>query len=373
MLSLALKFENFTLIDQSFITTYSKIYYLKRLLPEDILDICLLVNEFSLHFPLQNMSETETIESKSNSSYAVEISQLVKSYRSSTHGYLDFPFYKRIFMRLFKRETFRAVDDVSLKIKPGEVYGLIGPNGSGKSTTMKALLGLVAPTSGICKVFGYDARRVDARSEIGFLPENPYFYKHQTAAETLKFYGKLCGIKGKELEDRVNELLDLVSLDHARDRRLAGYSKGMLQRVGLAQALIQKPRLLVLDEPTAGVDPIGSREIRDLIFKLKKEGVTIFLCSHLLEQVQEVCDRVGIIFEGEIVNEGTLEELTEIDNQLELVIENADDRLLESITKLLREQANSGSGGTKLLRCGRPRTSLEKLFIDTANSRKEQN
>lgn len=281
--------------------------------------------------------------------YAVEIHNLVKTYRSS-----------------FKRETFRAVDDVSLSIAPGEVYGLIGPNGSGKSTTMKALLGLVAPTSGICKVFGCDSRRVDARSEIGFLPENPYFYKHQTAAETLKFYGKLCGIRGKVLKDRVDELLDLVSLDHARNRRLGGYSKGMLQRVGLAQALIQQPRLLVLDEPTAGVDPIGSHEIRDLIFKLKEDGVTIFLCSHLLDQVQEVCDRVGIIFEGQMVNEGTMAELTSIEHQYQLVIENADDGLLESINDLVKQHSSSGA---KLISSGRPSSSLEKLFIDTANSR----
>ncbi len=297
--------------------------------------------------------------------FAVEIRNLVKTYRSSFKGNPDDPFYKRI----FTRQTFCAVDDVSLSIKSGEVYGLIGPNGSGKSTTMKALLGLISPTSGLCKVFGCDATRVDARSEIGFLPENPYFYKHQTSAETLKFYGRLCGIKGKELKERVDELLDLVSLNHARDRRLGGYSKGMLQRVGLAQALIQKPRLLVLDEPTAGVDPIGSREIRDLIFRLKEEGVTIFLCSHLLEQVQEVCDRVGIIFEGQMVNDGTLEELTSIENQHELVIENADDGLLESINDLVRQH---GSSGAKLVRSGTPRSSLEKLFIDTANERKRK-
>jgi ABC-2 type transport system ATP-binding protein len=298
------------------------------------------------------MNDNPTKIKESNPSYAVEIHHLVKTYRSS-----------------FKRETFRAVDDVSLNIEVGEVYGLIGPNGSGKSTTMKALLGLVAPTTGTCKVFGCDSRRVDARSEIGFLPENPYFYKHQTAAETLKFYGKLCGIRGKKLKDRVDELLEQVSLEHARNRRLGGYSKGMLQRVGLAQALIQKPRLLVLDEPTAGVDPIGSREIRDLIFKLKEDGVTIFLCSHLLEQVQEVCDRVGIIFEGQMVSEGTLEELTSIENQHELVIENADEGLLESINELIKKHANHGGNETKLVSSGRPRSSLEKLFIDTANSR----
>jgi len=285
-------------------------------------------------------------------SLAVEIKDLVKTYRSS-----------------FKRETFKAADNVSLSIKPGEVYGLIGPNGSGKSTTMKALLGLVSPTSGTCKVFGCDSTKVDARSEIGFLPENPYFYKHQTSAETLKFYGKLCGMRGKSLNNKVDELLELTSLEHARNRRLGGYSKGMLQRVGLAQALIQEPQLLILDEPTAGVDPIGSREIRDLILRLKQEGVTIFLCSHLLEQVQEVCDRVGIIFEGKMVNEGTLDELTSIENQHEIIIENPDAKLLESINEIIQQHS---SNGAKLISSQTPKSSLEKLFIDTAKSRKKQ-
>jgi len=279
-------------------------------------------------------------------SLAVEIKHLVKTYRSS-----------------FKRQIFRAVDDVSIEIARGEVYGLIGPNGSGKSTTMKALLGLVSPTSGVCKVFNCDSTRVDARGEIGFLPENPYFYKHQTSAETLKFYGKLCGLRGAELAHRVDELLELVSLQYARNRSIGTYSKGMLQRVGLAQALIQKPQLLILDEPTAGVDPIGSREIRDLILQLKQQGVTIFLCSHLLEQVQEVCDRVGIIFEGQIVNEGTLDELTQIKNQHEIILENGDPKLLSDIQDMIQQRA-------KLVSVGNPRSSLEKLFIDTANDRK---
>lgn len=275
---------------------------------------------------------------------AVEIQNLVKCYPSA-----------------FKHQLFRAVDDVSISIRQGEVYGLIGPNGSGKSTTMKALLGLVAPTSGSCKVFGNDAIKVDSRQHIGFLPENPYFYKHQTAEETLKFYGKLCGMRGVELRERVDELLELVSLTDARRRRLGGYSKGMLQRVGLAQALIQSPKLVVLDEPTAGVDPLGSRQIRDLIFTLKERGVTVFLCSHLLEQVQEVCDRVGIIFKGKMVCNGALDELTSIDHQRELVLDHADDALMAEIEALVSARA-----GVKIIRSGKPRTSLEQLFIEKA-------
>ena len=272
---------------------------------------------------------------------AVEICGLVKDYKTS-----------------FRRQTLRAVADVSLRIMPGEVYGLIGPNGSGKSTTMKALLGLVAPTAGRCAIFGKDSLRVDSRHEVGFLPENPYFYKHLSGAETLRFYGKLCGMRGRVLADRVSELLALVDLESARYRRLGAYSKGMLQRIGLAQALVQDPRLLILDEPTAGVDPLGSRQIRDLIFKLREQGITVFLCSHLLEQVQEVCDRVGIIFQGKLVKEGRLEDLIAIEDQFEIILRDASPQLVAQITALV-----ANSPGAAVVRTGKPRTTLERLFL----------
>jgi len=272
---------------------------------------------------------------------AVEIRNLVKEFKTS-----------------FRRRPLRAVDDVSIRIMPGEVYGLIGPNGSGKSTTMKALLGLVAPSSGQCSIYGRDSLKVDSRNEVGFLPENPYFYKHLSGAETLKFYGKLCGIGGRALDDRVGELLALVDLEGARDRRLGGYSKGMLQRIGLAQALIQEPRLVILDEPTAGVDPLGSRQIRDLILKLRERGITVFLCSHLLEQVQEVCDRVGIIFRGKLVREGRLEDLIAIEDQSEIVLRDASPELLEKIRALVES-----TPGATVVKTGKPRTTLERLFL----------
>ncbi len=272
---------------------------------------------------------------------AVEVTNLVKDFRGS-----------------FGRGRIRAVDHVSFKIAPGEVYGLIGPNGSGKSTTMKALLGLVAPTSGNCAIFGKDSTKVDSRRNVGFLPENPYFYKHLSGQETIRFYGKLCGMRGAELRRRTEEVLDLVDLQGARKRRLGGYSKGMLQRIGLAQALVQDPRLLILDEPTAGVDPIGSRQIRDLILTLKKRGFTVFLCSHLLEQVQEVCDRVGIIHQGRLVKEGRLEDLISIEDQTEVVLRNATPELL----KCIRELAE-GEEGVDWVRSGHPRTTLERLFL----------
>lgn len=252
----------------------------------------------------------------------------------------------------------RAVNDVSLQIAPGEVYGLIGPNGSGKSTTMKAVLGLVAPTSGSTAIFARNSLKVDSRNEVGFLPENPYFYKHLTAAETVRFYGKLCGMRGRKLKERIGELLELVGLQDARDRRLRGFSKGMLQRIGLAQAMVQDPRLLVLDEPTAGVDPTGSRQIRDLILELKNRGITVFLCSHLLEQVQQVCDRVGIIHQGVLVNEGRLDELISVENRTEIILENASENLLDQIRSLVdvTHQAEVVSEGNA-------RTTLEDLFL----------
>jgi ABC-2 type transport system ATP-binding protein len=272
---------------------------------------------------------------------AVEIRNLVKDFKTS-----------------FRRKPLRAVDDVSIRIMPGEVYGLIGPNGSGKSTTMKALLGLVAPTSGQCAIFGKDSLKVDSRNDVGFLPENPYFYKHLSGGETLRFYGKLCGLGCKTLEDRVGELLALVDLEGARDRRIGGYSKGMLQRIGLAQALIQEPRLVILDEPTAGVDPVGSRQIRDLILKLRERGITVFLCSHLLEQVQEVCDHVGIIFQGRMIREGRLDELIAIEDQTEIVIRDSDPELISRITALVES-----TPGASIVRTGKPRTTLERLFL----------
>lgn len=247
-----------------------------------------------------------------------------------------------------------AVKGVSLSIPQGGVYGLIGPNGSGKSTIMKALVGLLAPDAGSCHVFGKPATAAGNRSEIGFLPENPYFYKFLTGEETVRFYGRLCGLRGAELKKRTQELLELVGLTEAAHRRLGGYSKGMLQRVGLAQALVQRPRLLVLDEPTAGVDPIGSRAIRDIILNLKEQGMTVFLCSHLLEQVQEICDRVGILYRGVMIAEGTMEELTRDNTRTELTLQNPTPELLAQLRDL---------AGDSLVSIAPARNSLESVFL----------
>jgi len=274
----------------------------------------------------------------------------------------------KVFPLPFKKgKGLLAVDDISIHMAPGEVYGLIGPNGSGKSTTMKILLGLIAPTEGGSQIFGKDSHRVDSKHEVGFLPENPYFYKHLSGIETLRFYGRLCGMGKAEIRDRAEELLDLVELQGARDRRLGGYSKGMLQRIGLAQALIHRPRLLVLDEPTAGVDPVGSRKIRDLILKLRDEKITVFLCSHLLEQVQEICDRVGIIFRGQLVREGFLEELISVEDQTEILLRDASPEVLDKVKALIAAE------GTDLVSVGKPKTTLERLFLEHAAADRKNN
>ncbi len=269
----------------------------------------------------------------------------------------------KIFPVPFHRQPIVAVRDLDLRVEPGEVYGLLGPNGSGKSTTLKIILGLVSPTRGCTEIFGRDSRLVKSREAVGFLPENPYFYKYLTGEETLRFFGRLCGLKGARLKNRINELLDLVGLTKARKRRLGTYSKGMLHRVGLAQALIHDPRLVVLDEPTAGVDPAGSREIRDLILDLRRRGITVLLSSHLLAQAQEICDRVGILADGVLVREGHLEELIAIENQTEFVIADASPRLVEEIESLINRS------NAKLIARRRSTTSLEKLFLDATTER----
>jgi len=263
----------------------------------------------------------------------------------------------KVFPVPLRRERVVAVHDLSLRVEKGEVYGLLGPNGSGKSTTLKILLGLVAATSGETRVFGEDSSSVRSRRDVGFLPENPYFYKFLTGAETVGFFGKLSGMSGDALETRVAELLELVGLKDAAARRVGSYSKGMLQRVGLAQALVQDPGLLVLDEPTAGVDPVGSREIRDLILELKARGKTVLLCSHLLSQVQEVCDRVGILARGRLVREGRVDDLLAVGDRSEVIVENA------SAEQLAQLRQAAERLGVRIVSSGRAQTTLENLFL----------
>ena len=264
---------------------------------------------------------------------------------------------RKVFPVPLRRRQVTALRGISLDIPAGHVYGLLGPNGSGKSTTLKILLGLVAPTSGSSEIFGVPSDEVRSRRDVGFLPENPYFYKFLTGAETIAFHGRLCGLGGRALTSRVQELLELVGLGEAGDRRVGTYSKGMLQRVGLAQAMVHDPRLLILDEPTAGVDPAGSRQIRDLILRLKERGKTVLLTSHLLEQVQDVCDRVGILARGELVREGSLDLLTGVSGQTEFVLENAGPELRAEIERL------AAAHGARLVDSRQARLDLETVFL----------
>jgi ABC-2 type transport system ATP-binding protein len=272
----------------------------------------------------------------------------------------------KVFRIPFHRQSIAAVRDLNFRVEAGEVYGLLGPNGSGKSTTLKIILGLVSPTRGRTTIFGRDSSLVQSRESVGFLPENPYFYKFLTGEETLRFFGKLCRLNGPRLKQRVDELLELVGLTNTRHQRLKTYSKGMLQRIGLAQALINEPKLVVLDEPTAGLDPAGSRQIRDLVVDLKKRGVSVLLSSHLLGQVQEICDRVGILAKGKLVREGRLEGLIGIDNRSELILENASESLLNEIERL------AARASAKIIERRRSMTTLERLFLDATSDRSEQ-
>ena len=221
--------------------------------------------------------------------------------RSLTKVYRDF----------WGRQKVRALKALDLEVRRGEIFGLLGPNGSGKTTTIKLILGLLFPTSGQALVFGRDATEVTKNERIGYLPEESYLYRFLNAEETLDFYGRLFNMPRAVRRQRVADLIEMVGLDWAKRRQLKEYSKGMTRRIGLAQALINDPELIVLDEPTTGLDPIGTREMKDLILKLRDEGKTILMCSHLLADVQDVCDRIAILYQGELKEMGRVDSLLE--------------------------------------------------------------
>src|SRR5438874_12549000 len=217
-------------------------------------------------------------------------SDVVIETRSLTKIYRDF----------WGRQKVRALSALDLQIRKGEIFGLLGPNGSGKSTTIKLLLGLLFPTSGQALVFGKDATEVTKNERVGYLPEESYLYKFLNAEETLDFYGRLFDMSASVRQERTNQLIEMVGLNWARRRQLRGHSKGMTRRIGLAQALINDPELILLDEPTSGLDPIGTREMKDLILKLRDQGKTILMSSHLLPDVQDVCDRIALLHQGQL-------------------------------------------------------------------------
>ncbi|MGH7960170.1 MAG: ABC transporter ATP-binding protein [Opitutaceae bacterium] len=252
----------------------------------------------------------------------------------------------------------RAVDHLDLRVEPGQVYGLLGPNGSGKSTTIKMLLGLLEPTAGSCRIFGLESRRVEARREVGYLPESPYFYRHLTGRELVRFYAQMCDMRGSDLAARVSDALATVGLIEAADRRVGTYSKGMLQRVGLAQALVHDPRLLILDEPTAGVDPVGSAAISELILNLKARGKTVLITSHLLGQIEDICDRVAILDRGKLILEGAVQELVGRADRQALIVESLPE------TELGELRAWLAARGRTLEAVEMPRARLDRLFLE---------
>ncbi|MSU48224.1 MAG: ABC transporter ATP-binding protein [Opitutus sp.] len=252
----------------------------------------------------------------------------------------------------------RAVDQLSLRVEAGQVYGLLGPNGSGKSTTIKMILGLLAPTAGECRVFGVSSARVEARRDVGYLPESPNFYRHLTGRELVRFYAQMCGMGGGTLSGLVADAIAIVGLTEAADRRVGTYSKGMLQRIGLAQALVHDPRLLILDEPTAGVDPVGSAAITELILKLKARGKTILITSHLLGQIEDICDRVAILDRGKLILEGAVTDLVGRTDRQALVVESLSEHELGELRAWLAAR------GRTLEAVEAPRARLDRIFLD---------
>lgn len=251
----------------------------------------------------------------------------------------------------------RAVDDLSLQVEEGQVFGLLGPNGSGKSTTIKIILGLLGATVGEVKVFGVPSHQVESRRNVGYLPEAPYFYRYLSGYELVRFYARVCGVPKAQLKARVNDVVDWVGLSQAANRRVGTYSKGMLQRIGLAQALVHDPKLIVLDEPTAGVDPVGSAEMCELILKLKRQGKTVLITSHLLAQIEDVCDRVAILDHGKLMVEGSLLELVGQRDRQALIV----DPLPAAEIEALREWLTSR--GHVLNAIEQPRARLDQLFL----------
>src|SRR5215203_3711851 len=246
----------------------------------------------------------------------------------------------KVFKDFWGRPKARAVDQVDFEVRRGEVFGLLGPNGSGKSTTVKMLLGLLYPTKGHIEVFGHSPRHVATKSRIGYLPEESYLYRYLDSDETLDFFGSLFTLSSEERRQRSEQLLDMVGLTKARRRQVGEFSKGMQRRIGLAQALINDPDLVILDEPTSGLDPIGCREVKDLIVALARRGKTVILSSHLLSDVEDVCDRVVIYYGGKIQAMGTLKELLATPDAVRITTPTLPRATMEKVLEIIRHDVN---------------------------------
>jgi ABC-2 type transport system ATP-binding protein len=272
----------------------------------------------------------------------------------------------KVFKDFWGRPKARAVDNVDFQVRRGEVFGLLGPNGSGKSTTVKLLLGLLYPTKGHIEVFGHSPRHVATKSRIGYLPEESYLYRYLNSHETLDFFGNLFQLSGTDRNSRSEQLLEMVGLGQARTRAVGEFSKGMQRRIGLAQALINDPDLVILDEPTSGLDPIGCREVKDLILALARRGKTVILSSHLLSDVEDVCDRVVIYYGGKIQAMGTLGELLAKPDAVRITTPALPRETMERVLQIIRKDVAEDK-----VRIDIPTQNLEAYFLQVVqNARK---
>lgn len=271
------------------------------------------------------------------------------------------------FRDFWNRPKAKAVNDIDFQVREGEVLGLLGPNGSGKSTTVKMLLGLLYPTGGRLTVFGKSPRDVPAKKMIGYLPEETYLYKYLTAAETLDFFASLFNLSAEERRIRTEQLLDMVGLAHARNRQVGEFSKGMARRIGLAQAMINDPSFLILDEPTSGLDPIGCKEVKDLIRLLKKRGKTVLVTSHLLGDVEDVCDRIIILYGGKIRAEGSINDLLTVKGSSRITMPELPEEAMDQILAVIREKLHG-----EPFKLDHPHMSLEDFFLDVVNKAKRE-
>ena len=278
---------------------------------------------------------------------------------SSTETVISAQGLTKVFKDFWGRPKARAVDGIDFDVKRGEVFGLLGPNGSGKSTTVKMLLGLLYPSGGRISVFGHSPRHVQTKSRIGYLPEESYLYRYLNSEETVDFFGSLFHIDSKERRVRAEQLIEMVGLENARRRHVGEFSKGMQRRIGLAQALINDPDLIVLDEPTSGLDPIGCREIKDLILTLAERGKTVILSSHLLADVEDVCDRAMILYGGRVQAIGTMKELLSDRNATRITSPTLSRETMDHVLKLIREDTQSQE-----VHVDNPTQNLESLFLN---------
>ncbi len=273
----------------------------------------------------------------------------------------------KVYRDFWGRPKVRALNALSLDIKRGEVFGLLGPNGSGKTTTLKLLLGLLFPTEGEITILGKPAADVSKNERIGYLPEESYLYRFLNAHETLDFYGRLFKMPASVRKERAEKLLDMVKLaPQARRRQLKEYSKGMTRRIGVAQALINDPDLVMLDEPTSGLDPLGNRDMKDLILDLKKQGKTVLMCSHLLADVQDVCDRIAILYGGELKVMGRVDELLKAQDETQILSSKLSPEAIRDIEAVIKKH------GANVLKVDQPTANLEDLFLKTVQESRER-